>query len=371
MEKLIEAIKQVGELAEECIRDKEGEANTRSYLVNPILRSLGWNPEVRHLVKHEDPINKVGRADYSLWIDGSPVIYIEVKRVSHSLEEALSQAMTYADRNRIKLFILTNGIRWVVYFKQVYYEMLFDLDIERLSPELTASKLSILQYIQPSQELLSKVRQVWLDKQIHTRISSQLENPSKDFILALVPKEDRTKLLIEESIKNDEIRESIQRFQIPESCVEAKGKTPTYSNINPAITKSGKNTEGATLITQPSPPQRNTPQTVTASGGKYLVIAGEIIPINKAYDIIINTAEWLITRKMIISTSSPIRLQRSILLSLDENDFGNNTSERHVLSNGMQIKKYWGLAEAEEKATFLFQQFMGLDTQFEIHWQDK
>ena len=93
---------------------RSSEALTRNALIDPWLRALNWNPDDPALVVPEYRSGK-GRADYALMRAGSPLIMLEVKKLSESLDVALSQAIADCLENGTPYFCVSDGKRWALY----------------------------------------------------------------------------------------------------------------------------------------------------------------------------------------------------------------------------------------------------------------
>ena len=100
----------------ETHRDKlsQSEALTRNALVDPLLRSLGWDTEDPALVMPEYKLGS-GFADYALLSGGKPVIVIEAKKLGLPLDDAASQGIHYCVNDGIKYFAVTDGRKWDIY----------------------------------------------------------------------------------------------------------------------------------------------------------------------------------------------------------------------------------------------------------------
>lgn len=95
------------------------EAETRERLIDVYLREAGWDPygdRVRELPVQPMPNpSGMGYADYVLWgDDGLPLVVVEAKRASVSLEKGKQQAKLYADAlqamyGRRPVIFYTNG----------------------------------------------------------------------------------------------------------------------------------------------------------------------------------------------------------------------------------------------------------------------
>lgn len=110
-ESIISAIKEVRNNSSRLILD---EASIKSGVVQRLLSLLGWNPFDVNEVKPEYTVESK-RVDFSLRINGTNKVFIEVKRPSENLEPHQEQLLGYSFREGVKLAILTNGITWWFY----------------------------------------------------------------------------------------------------------------------------------------------------------------------------------------------------------------------------------------------------------------
>lgn len=94
------------------------EAQTRYSLIDPLLRALGWDTEDPAQVRVEDPTG-AGKADYSLLLPTGEThethVYVEAKRLGHSLDEGLAQGITYCVSKGTPYFAVTDGMIWKIY----------------------------------------------------------------------------------------------------------------------------------------------------------------------------------------------------------------------------------------------------------------
>ncbi len=98
---------------------RQSEALTRSALVDPLLRALGWDTESPTLVMPEYKVTKVdggsGTADYALLSEGNPAIVTEAKKLGTPLSDAANQCFQYCSKDGILYFAVTDGSIWDVY----------------------------------------------------------------------------------------------------------------------------------------------------------------------------------------------------------------------------------------------------------------
>lgn len=91
------------------------EALTRLALIQPVLRTLGWDTEDPSLVLPEFAVGG-GWADYALLgADGKPAAVIEAKRLGTPLKNHRDQMVNYANSSGIPYACLTDGNHWELY----------------------------------------------------------------------------------------------------------------------------------------------------------------------------------------------------------------------------------------------------------------
>ena len=96
----------------------QNEALTRSALIDPLLRGLGWNTEdPSHVVPEFRIPSRQTSADYALFTGTEkPDVIVEAKKLGELLPgNAAHQAVTYCAAHGFDCFAVTNGRRWEVY----------------------------------------------------------------------------------------------------------------------------------------------------------------------------------------------------------------------------------------------------------------
>lgn len=90
------------------------ERQTRSGLIDPILRILGWDVSHVDLVGSEYRTGSSGTADYALFAGSDPIALIEAKRLGRSLDVGIvEQLANYTSNERtVRFAIFTNGDHW-------------------------------------------------------------------------------------------------------------------------------------------------------------------------------------------------------------------------------------------------------------------
>ena len=113
IEKIEEVIDEVGDFISECY-----EYQTRYSLVDPILKSLGWDISDVNQVQVEYKTDW-GPVDYALLEspDGEPAIAVEAKALWKNLEATAiqRQILSYAEGRRKGYLVLTDGATWQIY----------------------------------------------------------------------------------------------------------------------------------------------------------------------------------------------------------------------------------------------------------------
>ncbi len=90
------------------------EAETKNGVVLRLLSILGWYIFNIDEVRPEYSVGS-GRVDYSLRIDSTDKVFIEVKKTDEELEKHQEQLLRYSFGEGVKLAILTNGVAWWFY----------------------------------------------------------------------------------------------------------------------------------------------------------------------------------------------------------------------------------------------------------------
>lgn len=93
------------------------ESSTRAALIDPILRTLGWDTANPFMVEVERPIDK-GRVDYALYsVDQEIQIIVEAKKLGTVLDDKdiYLSLINYAFSSAVPDLFLTDGLIWLHY----------------------------------------------------------------------------------------------------------------------------------------------------------------------------------------------------------------------------------------------------------------
>ena len=94
------------------------EQDTKRILITPAIEALGWDildiDEVRNEYRHNTADNPV---DYALFLNRSPVLFVEAKPLGHGLDDRkwIVQTINYANAAGVDWCVLTNGAEWRIY----------------------------------------------------------------------------------------------------------------------------------------------------------------------------------------------------------------------------------------------------------------
>ncbi len=119
MGQLEETVRVILELRQSIARFQENfegnEAQTRVSLIDPMLRTLGWDVSNPAEVAQETG-RGVGVADYALKDrnSGMPLILVEAKSLNRSLDDAHQQVAAYCYSQNVGHAIVTDGNDWIL-----------------------------------------------------------------------------------------------------------------------------------------------------------------------------------------------------------------------------------------------------------------
>ncbi|MCY7283044.1 MAG: type I restriction enzyme HsdR N-terminal domain-containing protein [Cyanobacteria bacterium CAN_BIN43] len=172
------------------------EAATRSALIDPFIRALGYDVSDTQEVTPEfgahlniPGIAKDKRVDYAILREGKPIILIEAKHHKDKLIQGYDQLFAYAITTCCRIGILTNGLVWQFYadlahpgtgkldptpFLELDLQDLKEPLLEELRP-LTKSDLNIDGMLKAAEELngVGGILQI---------LNQEFDNPGDDFV---------------------------------------------------------------------------------------------------------------------------------------------------------------------------------------------
>jgi hypothetical protein len=91
------------------------EADTRSYLVEPVLRLIGYEG-VEHLRREVAVPATKESLDYELLVSGEPTAIVEAKAIrQRPTDQHAAQCVQYASILGVRWCFITNGVEWLLY----------------------------------------------------------------------------------------------------------------------------------------------------------------------------------------------------------------------------------------------------------------
>src|SRR5688572_8395811 len=118
MTDLDEVLKQVQQRIARYRDHAPNEQNTKSSLIDPVLRALGWDTEDFEEVHREyKPKPTDNPVDYALFILRTPRLFIEAKALGGTLHDRrwANQIMGYAAVSGVEWVVLTDGDEYRLY----------------------------------------------------------------------------------------------------------------------------------------------------------------------------------------------------------------------------------------------------------------
>lgn len=109
---VLEQIRQAAQLNKDTLGSNE--AATRAVLIDPVLRSLGWDTGNPSMVEVEKTFTQA-RVDYALLdSNGEPRVIVEAKRLGSNLgdQSTILNIVNYAFTSGVQDIILTDGVVW-------------------------------------------------------------------------------------------------------------------------------------------------------------------------------------------------------------------------------------------------------------------
>jgi hypothetical protein len=300
-------------------------------IIEPLLNTLGWDIYNPKEVGFEKGIEE-GIPDYTLRKNDKVFLYIEVKNLLKDVESQLAQIGKYCYSEGVMHAVITNGINWLLFKsfeegKSIRERVIWKINIQEDSEERVSKRLQTIskEGIDNLDILLEKeklLEQTWND--IFISSDSNLIKALLDVL--------KNKLIsgkqIEELMPSDEEIEEFIRMKLKE----------TFFGQEPVIEE----------------------QSLAISGErKGIKIKGEFISIDSSFEILTQTAEWLICQKRLTKDKVPVDAgpRRYLVNSKPEHKNSNRMRAPKKLSNGLYIETHYSTNRCIEYAQRLLENF--------------
>lgn len=328
IEKMIEKMKKYRSLYE------RNEMATRGQIVEPILKGLGWNienpEEIQPNVSFEE-----GIPDYSLLKDDKNVLFIEAKKLAIDIEqkEIIRQLAKYCFGEGMKYGVLTNGAIWLLFraFQEgttMAERVIWKTDIENDEITATIRRLNTI-----SKENITNIDNLIRKLQILDEIWHSLLDEPKDLVKGFIP--------IFESL----IKEGYPQYEFYQTEIEDFIKERVKELISP--------TEEGTIKTISDV---KSVESVVFNPRK-MKIGSDTYEIRNSYDILVNTAEWLIKKAKLRKENCPIVSghKRNLVNIQPKHRYEDNFRAPKKLSNGLYIETHYSTASCISNARKLLE----------------
>ncbi len=312
---------------------EQSEMAVREQIVIPILRCLDWNPENPEEVQ-PNVSTEEGIPDYSLLKGSKKVLFIEVKKLSVDIEkrEVIRQLANYCFGEGMKYGVLTNGSIWILFraFQEgttMAERVVWKTDIENDDITATIRKLNTI-----SKDNIEHIEILIKKLQILDEIWQALLEEPGDLVKGFVP------------IFNSSIKETYPdyTFETPEIEDFIKERV---KELFPSTEEAGT---GSDVI-----------EIVEVSRPRGMKIGSDSYEIRNSYDILVNTAEWLIRKGKLKREDCPIEAgyRRNLINTQPKHRYGEDFRAPKKLSNGLHIDTNYSTTGCISKARRLLEKY--------------
>jgi len=327
-EDLQKAIEQVKERIERH-RETYGrnEAMVSRQLVDPVLRALGWPTDDPDYVEYEAQTED-GKPDWIIRWNGKK-LFIETKSLSTDIKESdiIRKLEGYLTSEGVKYGVITNGQWWLLFCIRPGIRrrdnILWQVDIlndpfEKAYRHLATIAKENADRIEDLIEKNKRIEEVW-EKLFN------LEEPHPDVVRALA-KVMMDHLLPEYPLEEKELEEFV------ETRIKGLKRLPVEENeVPPQVHEPDK-----------------LPRAMTMPDGK-------VIPIRHAYDILVETAEWLIKKGKLPPIPYETGYKRFLINTQPQHRDKSSFRAGKKLSTGVFIETHWGIRQAKQNAQKLME----------------
>lgn len=312
---------------------EQNEMAVRSQIIAPILRCLGWNTENPEEVQ-PNVFTEEGVPDYSLLKSDKKVLFIEVKKLSVDIEQrgVIRQLAKYCFGEGMKYGVLTNGAIWILFraFQEgttMEERIVWKTDIESDKQTASIRRLNTI-----SKENIQNIENLIKKLQILDEIWQSLVDEPEEMIRGLIPvfnrliKEGYPDYEFESPEIEDFLRERIKELITPvEEEVIPPPEPPVWGGTRPRKMKIGSNT----------------------------------YEIRNSFEILVNTANWLIKEGKLKKSDCPIPAgpKRNLINVEPKHKDGDSFRSPKRLSNGLVIETSYGTTSCINYARRLLEKF--------------
>jgi len=322
---------------------EQNEMAVRSGIIEPILKILGWDTANLAEVQPNKSIEEGGIPDYSLIKDGKPVLFVEAKKMSVDIDqkEVISQLVKYSNSEGTEYGILTNGIVWMLVrtFEKgtkLRERRVWKTDIENEEmPKIVRNLMTISKInIECIEDLVKKnqiLDEIW---------QSLLSNPEEMVTgLSKVVESIISKNYSDYQFENSEIKDLLNE-KIKE-LISGQFDEEIIPDEHEETISSLKRSKRIKL--------------------KRMRLKDEVFNLNYDFEILVNTANWLIKNGKLKPSDYPVKVGRMrtryFINKVSKHPEGNDFRAPKELSNGLWIETHYGAALCKNYAKKLLEEF--------------
>jgi hypothetical protein len=294
------------------------EMATRSQVVEPLLRVLGWDAEDPDKVQPNLSAEE-GIPDYTLFLGEKKVLFVEAKKMSVDIEDrqVLGQLAKYCFGEGMSYGLLTNGVIWILFraFQKdttMIERIVWKADVEHDDISAVLRKMSTISVtnIGNIDMLLTKLRildEVWQS------LLDDLEN----LVKGVVP--------VFQSLAHDAHPDCQLSSEEIEDFIQER--LPEILTVQPEI---------------PEPPSPSPPESP-----RTMKIERESFSVRNSYDMLVLTAEWLIKKGKLRKDNCPVVAghKRYLVNTEPKHRYGGEFRAPKKLSNGLFIETHYSTSQ--------------------------
>jgi hypothetical protein len=328
---LVEKIKKFRSLYE------KNEQAVRDQIVNPILRNLGWNPENPEEVQPNISTEE-GVPDYSLFKNGKRILFVETKKLSVDVEqkEIIRQLAKYSFSEGTKYGVLTNGAVWILIrsFEEgttLAERIVWKTDLENEELIAVCRKITTI-----SKKNIEQIEVLAKKVQILDEIWQSLLDEPEEMIKGLMP------------VVKSLINQGYPDYQFEDTEIEDLLKERVKEIISPSVE-------------EVSTSEEHTGNTYSKSGSpRKMKLKGETFELRNSFEILVNTANWLIKNNKLKPSDCPITIgrgKRNLINKEPKHKYGGDFRAPKKLSNGLWIETHASTASTINYTKRLLEKF--------------
>lgn len=289
------------------------------------MRILEWDPENPEEVQ-PNVHTEEGVPDYTLIKNGKKILFVEVKKLGADIvqREVIRQLAKYSFSEGTKYGLLTNGAKWMLIrsFEEgttLTERIVWKIDLENEEvPEVNRKMITIFRSnIEQIEVLVKKV-------QILDEIWQSLLDEPEEMIKGLMPV---VKSLINQGYPEyrfddveieDLLKERVKKI------ITGRSEEATLSEIS--------SVESFTSYSE---------------GPKKMKLKGEVFELRNSFEILVNTANWLIKTGKLKQGDCPVGIgygKRNLIHKEPKHKYGDDFRAPKKLVNGLWIETHYSTA---------------------------